>query len=52
MATYHSKLKETKVYHNDPNCTRGNNIEKENIVSGDGGKRLCKLCKGSKKKKK
>ncbi|MFH1233381.1 MAG: hypothetical protein V1649_01880 [Patescibacteria group bacterium] len=35
---------ETKVYHNNKDCNTGNNIEKENMENGTGGKRLCKEC--------
>jgi len=52
MKTYHSKLKGSKVYHIDPDCTVGNNIEKENIIKGDGKRRLCKICGNPKNKKK
>jgi hypothetical protein len=41
---FHSKL-ETDVYHNNNQCTVGNNIETSNKVSGTGGKRLCSQCK-------
>ncbi len=33
------------VYHNNTECNTGNNIERENIRSGDGGKRLCDECR-------
>ena len=33
------------VYHQNPNCNTGNNIERENLEKGTGGKRLCKECK-------
>ena len=33
------------VYHNNTECTEGNNIEPENRREGDGGKRLCDHCK-------
>lgn len=33
------------VYHNNTECTEGNNIESENIRQGDGGKRLCDHCR-------
>lgn len=42
---YHSKNPNIKVYHNTKKCTEGNNIEKGNLASGTGGKRLCKNCK-------
>jgi hypothetical protein len=32
------------VHHNNTNCNTGNNIERENIRAGDGGKPLCKEC--------
>jgi hypothetical protein len=35
---------EGDVYHNNRNCTTGNNIEPENYRSGTGGKALCKEC--------
>ncbi len=37
--------KDSGVYHNNNQCTEGNNIETRNWKSGDGGKRLCKHCK-------
>ena len=33
-----------EIYHNDTNCNTGNNIERENLRQGTGGKRLCKEC--------
>jgi hypothetical protein len=33
-----------KIYHNNSACKTGNNIEKENLRSGSGGKRLCWEC--------
>ncbi len=33
------------VYHDDTNCNTGNNIEKENVRQGTGGKRKCWECK-------
>ena len=33
------------VYHDDTNCNTGNNIEKENLRSGTGGKPKCEECK-------
>ena len=33
------------VYHNNSNCNTGNNIEKENVQGGTGGKKLCEECK-------
>jgi hypothetical protein len=35
---------EGDVYHNNRNCTTGNNIETENYRSGTGGQPLCKEC--------
>jgi len=32
------------VYHNNNSCTEGNNIEKENLRQGTGGKPLCSRC--------
>lgn len=32
------------VHHNNTDCNTGNNIEKENVRSGTGGKRLCAEC--------
>lgn len=32
------------VHHNNSSCTEGNNIEKENLKSGTGGKPLCSRC--------
>lgn len=46
MATvpaFHSK-KHPNVYHTCSNCTEGNNIEKENKVSGTGGLPKCDHC--------
>ena len=34
------------VHHVCTNCNTGNNIESENLRSGDGGKPLCTECKG------
>lgn len=42
VAPFNSK-KQT-VYHNDNKCTEGNNIERENLQAGTGGKPLCKRC--------
>ena len=39
---WHSRL--TNVHHNNTNCNTGNNIERENRLSGTGGKPLCKEC--------
>lgn len=42
---WHSK-KETdrKVYHDNTSCTEGNNIEKQNVQSGTGGRPRCQHC--------
>ena len=42
--SYHSKLPETKVHHNDDECTLGNNIQLENREAGTGGYPLCVRC--------
>lgn len=42
-APWHS-TKQT-VHHVCTNCNTGNNIEKENLKQGDGGKPLCSECK-------
>jgi hypothetical protein len=43
---FHSKApNDPKVYHDDSECTEGNNIEPENIVKGTGGYPRCKNCK-------
>ena len=44
VASFHSKLRGTAVYHNNNECTEGNNIEPKNLVKGTGGLRLCKRC--------
>ncbi|MEF3405281.1 hypothetical protein [Agromyces sp. CCNWLW203] len=33
------------VHHNNTSCNTGNNIERENRRSGDGGKPLCSECR-------
>lgn len=45
IAPFHSKKPGTDVYHDNSECTEGNNIEKENRVSGTGGHRRCNRCK-------
>ncbi len=40
---WHSE--KSDVYHNNTNCNTGNNIEKENVRPGTGGKKLCDECK-------
>jgi hypothetical protein len=42
---FHSKLTSADVHHNDNTCTKGNNIESYNKVSGTGGLPLCSECK-------
>ena len=41
-AAWHSTKQD--VHHNNTECNTGNNIEKENLASGTGGKPLCKEC--------
>ena len=41
---FHSK-KYPGVYHVCSKCTHGNNIERENKASGEGGGSLCQICK-------
>lgn len=44
---WHSIKKDAElVYHDNSNCKTGNNIEKENIRPGTGGRRLCDECAG------
>jgi len=43
VAPFYSKKNPGK-YHECSNCTEGNNIEKENRVSGTGGGTLCSRC--------
>jgi len=42
VAPYHSA--KSDVYHTNPDCTEGNNIEKKNLRQGKGGRRKCKKC--------
>lgn len=42
VAPFHSVKQ--NVYHNNSKCTEGNNIEKQYLQSGTGGKPLCKHC--------
>jgi len=45
VAPFHSVKPNTpQVYHNNDACTEGNNIEKENLRSGTGGRPLCHHC--------
>ncbi len=39
---YHSIKRD--IHHIYKKCTVGNNIEKNNLKNGTGGKRLCKTC--------
>ncbi len=41
-APWHSVL--SNVFHNNTNCNTGNNIEREYVRPGTGGKRLCTEC--------
>ena len=41
-APFHSVLQ--NVHHNNTSCTEGNNIERENLRQGTGGKPLCANC--------
>lgn len=43
--------KNSDVYHNNSQCTEGNNIERGNVQQGTGGKRLCNRCSGLNSKK-
>ena len=45
MSTWHSTKNGITVYHNNRNCTEGNNIESENLKTGTGNKNLCSKCK-------
>lgn len=42
-APWHSV--KASVYHDDSDCNTGNNIERENLRSGTGGKSKCAECK-------
>ena len=44
VAPFHSKLPSADVYHDNDDCTIGNNIETENKVSGTGGLPRCQQC--------
>ncbi len=48
---WHSNQTGIEVYHNNPNCPEGNNIERKNRRDGTGGKRLCEHCKKLNKRK-
>jgi hypothetical protein len=46
VAAFHSKLETArKVYHDDNQCTEGNNIEARNRRSGTDGRPKCTRCK-------
>lgn len=46
VPAFHSKREtDRKVYHDDDECTEGNNIETYNRVAGTGGRPRCKNCK-------
>lgn len=46
VADFHSATPGTIVYHNNDQCTEGNNIERRNLVRGKGNKKkLCARCK-------
>jgi len=49
--SWHSKKKESYVYHNNNDCWHGNDIETKYRVSGTGGKQLCAICEQLNKKK-
>ena len=42
--TYSVKPNTPNVYHNNDKCTERNNIERENVRQGDGGRPLCQHC--------
>jgi hypothetical protein len=45
VPAFHSKREaDPKVYHDNDRCTEGNNIERQNRVSGTGGRPRCKHC--------
>jgi hypothetical protein len=39
------------VHHNNTECNTGNNIERENLRQGTGGKPLCKECEKANREK-
>jgi len=44
-SAWHSvKPTDKPVHHDNTRCTEGNNIERENLRSGTGGKPLCDHC--------
>jgi hypothetical protein len=45
VPSFHSKKPSDRpVYHDNDECTEGNNIETENRVPGTGGRRQCEHC--------
>ena len=42
---FYSNLPGTEVYHDNDECTEGDNIQPENRTSGTGGLRLCDRCR-------
>jgi hypothetical protein len=43
---WHSrKTAKRPVYHNNPKCKTGDNIQRENVLKGTGGRPLCDECK-------
>lgn len=42
--TYSVKPYAPQVYHDNDKCTERNNIERENVRSGTGGRPLCQHC--------
>ncbi len=44
VSAFHSKLPGTTKYHDNNQCTEGNNIESSNRVSGTGGFKKCDHC--------
>ena len=45
VSPFHSKRPGTTVYHDNNQCTEGNNIESANRASGTGGLPKCEHCK-------
>lgn len=41
---YSAKETDRKVYHDNDKCTEGNNIEKQNVRQGTGGRPRCEHC--------
>lgn len=44
VAPFHSTEPGTEVYHDNDQCTEGNNIESENLAQGTGNLRQCSKC--------